>query len=198
MNKLTAVLALSLLPTLAFAEDKKAEPAKAPAAEKKAAAADKKAPAKEELPPEVKKTVDAMTGNWTFDGTVTGMGPEPIKVKETFACKKAAGGRAVLCHGSAKIPGMGTMEEEGLVTYDVNGKDVRFIGVNSMGEMHDHHCSWKDDKTLACEPLAITDEGQAATVDFTTTWTDAKNLAMTETTTRKDGTKVTYEGKGKR
>ena len=51
---------------------------------------------------------------------------------------------------------------------------------------------------MACEPLALTSMGQPATVDFTVTWTDAKNVSFVETTTMKDGSKVAYEGKGKR
>ncbi len=191
------VLCVSSL--VAFAEDKKPEAAKAaaPEAKKEAPAAAKK-DAPPPPPPELKKTVDAMIGTWTMEGTVTGMAKDPIKVKETYVCKKAAGGRAVSCTGKGNVPGMGVMESEALVTYDAEGKNVRFVGMDSMGEVHDHICQWKDDKNLACDPLNITAMGQPATVDFNMTWSDAKNMSMAETTTMKDGTKVAYEGKGKR
>src|SRR5689334_15697855 len=111
-----AVVAVSLLAAAAFADDKKAP-------EKKEAA-----PA---LPAEVKKTVDAMAGKWAMEGTITGMSKDPMKVKETFTCKKAAGGRAVYCNGKANVPGMGAVEDEALVTWDVEGKALRFVGVSS-------------------------------------------------------------------
>jgi hypothetical protein len=150
------------------------------------------------LPPEVKKTVDAMAGSWAWDGTVTGMGKEPIKAKETFVCKKAAGGRAVSCNGKGSMPGIGNVEDEALVAYDVEGKSIRFVGFSSTGEIHDHKCIWKDDKTMTCDPLAVTVGGQPASVALTVTFPDAKSMVMNETTTMKDGSKVAFDGKGKR
>jgi hypothetical protein len=157
-------------------------------------------PAPPAPPPELKKTVDAFTGTWTFDGTLTGIpGTKgPVKVKETFLCKKAGGGRVVTCTGAAEAPGLGKVQDEALITYDVEAKVVRFVGMSSLGEVHDHRCTWKDDKTLACEPLALTVDGKPATVDFTVTFTDAKNVTMNETTTLKDGSKFAFDGKGKR
>jgi hypothetical protein len=155
------------------------------------------APAPPPAPPEVKKTVDAFAGNWTFDGTVTLPGKAPAAVHETFDCRKVAGGTAVACTGKAEMKGMGSMEDVALVAWDVAGKVVRFVGASPM-DFHDHRCTWKDDKTLACEPLSLTAEGQPATVDLNVSFADAKNVSIVETTTFKDGSKLVYEGKGKR
>ena len=186
MNKLVlvvGVIVLSSFASAAFAEGEKEKPAAAAAPT---------------LPPEVKKTVEAMLGTWAWDGTVTGMGKDPIKAKETFVCKKAAGGRAVSCNGKGTIPGMGNVEDEALVTYDVEGKNIRFVGISSTGEVHDHKCTWKDDKTMTCDPLTVTVGGQSASVALTMSFPDAKTMVMNETTTMKDGSKVAFDGKGKR
>jgi hypothetical protein len=187
MTKLAPTLLMVLaVPSLALAQKAK-EPAAAP-------------PAAPAPAPEVKKTADAFSGTWTFDGTVTGIPgtKEAVKVKENFVCRKAGGGRVVACSGTATVPGLGKLEDEALVTYDEEGKSIRFVGMSSTGEVHDHKCIWKDDKTMTCEPLAITVGGQPATVDFTATFSDPKNVHMVETTTLKDGSKMSFDGTGKR
>jgi hypothetical protein len=186
MNKLAlvcGVVVVSSFAGVAFGEGEKEKPATVAAPT---------------LPPEVKKTVDAMAGTWVWDGTVTGMGKDPIKVKETFVCKKAAGGRAVSCNGKGSIPGMGNVEDEALVAYDVEGKAIRFVGFSSTGEVHDHKCIWKDEKTMTCDPLAVTVGGAPASVTLSMSFPDAKTMVMNETTTGKDGSKVAFDGKGKR
>jgi hypothetical protein len=151
-------------------------------------------------PPEVKKTVDAFAGNWTFEGTLTGVPgiKDGSKLKETLACRNSGGGRMVSCSGKANLPGMGTVEDEALAAWDVETKSFRFVGMSSLGEIHDHNCTWKDDKTATCEPLALTVGGQPATVDLTMTWPDAKSITIVETTTMKAGGKMVYAGTGKR
>ena len=159
-----------------------------------AAAADKAPP----LPPEVKQIVQAFTGTWKFEGTLTGLPGTtgPMKVKENIHCEKAAGGRVVSCTGKG-TPGDYT--DVAIASYDVNAKVVRFVAMDSEGAIHDHTCRWKDPATLACDPLAITAEGgQPATVDLTFTFPDKKSCVMVETTTLKDGSKIVGEFKGKR
>ncbi len=195
-----STLLLVAAASLAHAQADKAAPQakeKPPVPARAAAAPAQPAPAPP--PPEVKKTVDAFVGTWTFDGNLTlPGGAAPVKVKETFTCKKVAGGRVVSCSGSAKVPGMGKMEDVALVTYDAEGKKVRFVGMNSMGEVHDHMCTWKDDKSLGCEPLRVTAMGAPATVTLEMSWSDPKTVKMNETTTMKDGSKMIFDGGGKR
>src|SRR6185295_16676799 len=101
--------------------------------------------------PEVKKTVEAFVGEWKLEGALTGVPGKvgQVKVKETFKCKKVGGGRVVSCHGKAVAEGLGKVEDEALVTYDEEGKTIRFIGMSSLGEVHDHKCIWKDDKSMS-------------------------------------------------
>jgi hypothetical protein len=185
-----AVLVVGAAP--AFAQDK-------PAADK-APAGKAAPPAAPQLPPEVKKTIDAFAGTWTFQGTVRGVPGTtgPIKAKETFTCKGVAG-RYVACSGKGTIEGMGKYEDHALISWDAGAKNMRFVGFDSIGQLHDHTCTWKDDRTVTCQPLTITAaDGQPGTVDFTMTWTDAKNVTFIETTTTKGGEKISFEGAGKR
>jgi hypothetical protein len=157
-------------------------------------------PAQAATPPEVKRTVDAFAGTWAVEGEVSGLpgAKGPSKAKETFVCHKAAGGRVVSCSGKGSVAGMGPVEDAALIAWDAEAKNVRFVGMSSTGELHDHTCSWKDDKTLACDPLSVTADGQPAIVDLHVQWSDAKHMSMTETTTTKDGSKVVFEGRGSR
>ncbi|HKA87365.1 MAG TPA: hypothetical protein VKE22_06840 [Haliangiales bacterium] len=150
-------------------------------------------------PSEVKRTVDAFVGNWTFNGKLTLPGGKAVDVKnEAFDCSKVAGGTVIACTGKADIPGVGASEDTALIAWDAEAKKLHLVGADSSGLFHDHVCAWKDDKTLTCDPLAVTVEGQPATVDFTAIWADAKNITMIETWTMKDGSKWGYEGKGRR
>jgi hypothetical protein len=190
MKTLIALAYVTLVAAAAYADEPKEKPKTGGGA----------APAAPALSPEVKKTVDAFTGTWTFDGAVSGMpgAKGPSKATETLVCKKAGGGRVVSCSGKGTVAGLGRVEDEALVAWDAEAKNVRFVGMSSTGELHDHTCNWKDDNTLACEPLSVTAEGQPATVDLDMKWADAKHMSINETTTMKDGSKIVFEGVAKR
>ena len=155
-------------------------------------------PAKEPAPPpEVKKTVDALAGRWKLATTMSLPGVEkPLKFVEKFDCKKVSGGRGVLCSDVSAVPGMGTMDFTHLVAYDPERKQVHWFAVGSTGEVHDHPCAWKDDKTLACEPLKATMGGKPITETVTITFDGAKTT-MTGTINTSDGD-VKFESTGKR
>ena len=160
------------------------------------AGADEKAPPPD---PNIKKTVDALAGSWVMSGVFTLPDGKKVDVKgETFDCKRVAGGTAVSCTDKLNIPGMGISDGIALIAWDGEIKKVHVVGADSLGLFHDHTCVWKDDKTLTCDPLESSVGGNAATVDFTATFSDAKNVSMTETFTMKDGSKWGYDGKGKR
>ena len=146
--------------------------------------------------PEVKKTVDTFVGNWTVEGTLTGIpGTKgPVKAKETVACQKASGGRVAVCFGKGSAEGLGPMSDVLLVSYVESEKAIHIVGADSMGTYHDHKCAWKDDKNIGCDALT-TPEG---TVDLVMSIPDAKNASVTETTTMKDGSKLVFDGKLKR
>src|SRR3954464_4035364 len=75
--------------------------------------------------PEIKKTVDAFVGTWNLKSSLTlPGGAAPIKFDEKIDCKKAVMGRAALCVDTYTVPGMGAMEYDFLVGWDVEGKAV--------------------------------------------------------------------------
>ncbi len=178
------VLVALLFPTLAFAGDSK--PAAAPPAP----------------PPEVKQTVEAFKGTWTYDSTITptnvpGM-DKPVKFKMTMACKAAAGGNIAQCDGKAKTP-MGPWEGTFVVAYDPYSKAVHFFGFTSDFEVHDHVCQWKGTTDLTCTPLKAGSgpTGEEITEDVSMHW-DKGSMTFTSTTHGKGGMTMVFEGKGKK
>jgi hypothetical protein len=107
-------------------------------------------------------------------------------------------GRGLSCTDRATIPGMGKTEYAYLIGYDVDTKAVHLYAVGSPGEVHDHKCTWSDEKTLACEPLKATMGGGPLTEEITFTFPDAKTIEMKGTITDKNGAmKLSATGKRK-
>lgn len=154
------------------------------------------APAAPPAAPEVKKTVDALNGTWTFNQVMTMAGAPPVKFVEKMDCKKVAQGRAVHCTDTSTIAGMGTMEYQFLIGYDEETKSVHVFAIGSPGEVHDHKCNWKGDKTLECEQYKGTSGGKPLTEDVSFEF-DGNNATIKAVTVNKDG-KVSVEGTGKR
>ena len=149
------------------------------------------------LPPEVKKTVDAFAGKWAFDGVLAFEGKQ-VKGKLAIDCKRIALGKAVSCSMKGKFPGFPDEDDGILIGYDIGGKAVHFMAMTSGGEVHDHACQWKDEKTLDCGSLAYTAvDGTPATEELVFTWTDAKTSTFKATITV-GAARVAFEGSGKR
>ena len=177
MRKIIGVLFVSLLSATAMAADP--------------------APAAPPLPPEVKKTVDAFAGKWAFDGVISMEGKQ-VKGKVTIDCKKIALGNAVMCTMKGKFPGFPDEDNGVLVGYDIGGKAVHFMAITTGGEVHDHKCQWKDEKTLDCGSLAYTAvDGSPATEELAFTWTDAKTSSF-KALISVGPAKISFEGIGKR
>ena len=187
MQKLA--LAAIFIPTLAIAGDPKAPPAKPTAPPAKPAVT---------VPPEVKATVDAFKGNWSFDASVTAPGlDKPVTFKITYACKPIAGGVAVSCDAKAKGPS-GPFEGTFVAAYDPYSKAVHFIGITNSYEVHDHSCQWKG-TDLVCAPLksGTGPNGDEITEEVKIQF-DKNACTFTSTTRAKDGATTVFEGKGKR
>jgi hypothetical protein len=169
MFKLAAMMLL--VPAIAFAEDAKKPPAP---------------------PAEVKATVDAFKGNWTFDATLTAPGAKPQKLATTFNCKPVSGGNAVSCEASAK-----GWDASFLVGYDPYAKAVRFFQITNQFEVRDHVCKWKGND-LDCAALkgGTGPTGDEVSDEMKLRF-DKNTLTFTSTTKSKSGT-VVFEGKGKR
>src|SRR5262245_27941866 len=147
-------------------------------------------------PPEIKKTVDAIAGEWS--------GPMTAKVGgmvETFNwtmdCKTVALGAGATCTNGGKAS-IGLLAESCLLAYDPEGKAVHYMCVTSMGEVHDHKGQWKNDKTIEFEPLQAGMMGKLATETMRWSFPDAKTIAKTSMVTMPDGSSMTFEFNGKR
>jgi hypothetical protein len=148
-------------------------------------------------PPELKKTVEAFTGNWAMDGAVTLPGGTPTKMKMKLDCRKTALGKGVACSGTANIPGMGPWQGSFMVGYDQLTKQVHFMGVTSDEEVHDHKCAWKGDTSLECEPLKGGLGAQPATEELSFA-VGPRMLGFKSTTIMKDGSRIGFEASGQR
>lgn len=138
-------------------------------------------------PPEVKKTVDAFFGNWASSITMTTPDGKETKFKGTWACgKKIAGGIAVECSMSTKIPGMGEMIESDFIGYDPETKSVHMMTWSNAGEIHDHKGTWTDDKTVTID-FTGTAGGKPLQEHMVITWADAKSLKYVFTAKSADG-----------
>lgn len=147
-------------------------------------------------PPEVKKTVDALAGNWIADMTMTMPGQAPVKFKGTWRCKKIAGNTAVECSMSEKVPGMGLMEETDLWGYDPETRSVHAMTWNNLGEIHDHRGAWKDDKTIEFAHSA-TAGGKPVEETFVMSFNGSKKLTFKSVSKTAEGTAI-FEGEATR
>jgi carbon monoxide dehydrogenase subunit G len=154
-------------------------------------------PAERKPPAELKKTVDAFAGTWSYDGTVTMPGAKPVKAPIEMACKKGALGKAVACTFSGNIPGSGPLEASLLVGYDTFHKNVHFMAMTSDEEVHDHVCNWRSATDLVCEPLKGGLMGDEVTEDFSLTFAGDRG-SFRSVMKLKDGSQVLFEATGKR
>jgi hypothetical protein len=148
-------------------------------------------------PPEMKKTVDAFAGHWTFTGTLTLPDGKSKPLKTRLTCTKAAGGKAVSCTEDTEVVGLGPMHAAYLVGYDTFSKRVHFMAITSDEAVHDHPCSWKDEHELACEPLKAGMMGKAITEEFAVSF-DGNGAAIKATVTLSEGGRMLIDIKGKR
>ena len=90
-------------------------------------------PASPKPGPEVKK-LSAFVGKWTEEGDLKAspMGPAG-KMAGTDNCEWTAGGFAVMCHESQKIPGMFNSTGTSLIAYDANAKQYTYAEADSTG-----------------------------------------------------------------
>ena len=147
-------------------------------------------------PPEVARTVDAFNGKWTLETKMTPPGGQPVKFPETIECHKGAHGRSAICVDRFTAPGEGPAEYNYLVGFDADTKIAHLFAVGSPGEVHDHRCTWKDDKVLDCEPLEATLGGQPIKETFSFTF-NGNMVAMSGSTVTKDGP-IKFEAVGTR
>src|SRR5689334_12414968 len=103
-------------------------------------------------PPEVKRTVDAFAGRWSFVGIDLEPGAKAAaKLTMKIDCKRAALGAAVNCTIAGQSAG-GRIEAAAVIGYSPDEKVVRWMEISSTAEYHDHRGVWKG-STIEFEPL---------------------------------------------
>jgi hypothetical protein len=155
------------------------------------------APAAGPAPPDVARTVGAFAGTWKLQAVQV----LPDGTRETgplaFECKKTGLGKGVACTGRGTLPRSGDWEGSFLVAYDTFSRKVHFMGVTSDESVHDHVCAWKDDSSLACDPLKGGAGGQPITEDLGFTFAQG-TMTMKVVVTLAGGGRVLFDASGKR
>jgi hypothetical protein len=147
--------------------------------------------------PQVKQTVDAITGQWSGKMTAKVPGFPAEAFAWTMDCKAVAMGAGASCANTGKAS-IGSMAESCLLAYDPEGKSIHYMCVTSMGEVHDHKGQWKDDKTIEFEPLRAGMMGQAVTETIRWHFPSANTIDKTSIVTLADGSMMQFEFIGQR
>ena len=133
-------------------------------------------------PSEVKRTVDALVGQWSFQGNDAEPGvKEPLKVTIDIDCRLAALGAAVACTLSGNVASSDRIEAASVVGYDPEERIVHWMEISSTGEYHDHRGKWKGE-TIAFEPLAYKCAGKKCTETFTLRFPSAGTFVLKSVT----------------
>ena len=148
-------------------------------------------------PPEVKKTVEAITGVWKGQLTAYLPAAPPASISWTMDCKPVALNAGALCTngGSASF---GEMAESCLLAFDPESKAVHYMCVTSMGEVHDHKGTWTDFKTIDFEPLRAGMMGQQVTETLKWRFDDDRTIDKISEVRLPDGSVMRFHFKGKR
>lgn len=155
------------------------------------------APPRPRVPPEVRKTAEAIQGTWTGSMIAIVPGFPSESFEWTMECHSIAQGAGALCtnKGTASI---GSMAESCLLAYDPEGKAVHYMCVTSMGEVHDHKGQWKDEKRIEFEPLSGGLMGQQVIETNKWYFPTPDTIDKTSEVKLPDGTTMSFEFKGKR
>lgn len=106
-------------------------------------------------PSQVKRTVDALVGHWSFKGSDAEPGvKESLNVSMEIDCRLAVLGTAVACTLRGKIANSGPIEAATIVGYDPDEQTVHWMEISSTGEYHDHKGKWKGEM-IVFEPPQV-------------------------------------------
>ncbi len=144
---------------------------------------------------EQRRAVDAFAGDWLFHSTITLPDGKAIKADLAFSCSPTAAGRANVCRFGGEVPGMPAMEAGILIGADRLDGKVHFMAMTSDDELHDHVCSWQDQKNLVCDPLKGGLGGQAITEDLSFTF-NGNDISFKSVIQMADGTKMVFDAPG--
>ena len=147
--------------------------------------------------PEIKQTVEAVSGHWVGPMTATLPGSKPEQFPWEMACKAVALGSAAACSMKG-TPSIGSIEEACLVAYDPEGKAVHFMCVTSMREVHDHKGRWTNAHEVQFEPYKTTMVGQPIIEDVSFSFPDPDRIRTRSVITTEDGNRLIFEFSGAR
>ena len=147
--------------------------------------------------PEVKKTVEAITGVWKGQMTANVPGEAPGNIGWTMDCKPVALNSGALCTNGGSAP-FGELAESCLLAFDPETKTVHYMCVTSMGEVHDHKGRWTDPKTIDFEPLKAGMMGQQVIETLKWHFDDDHTINKTSEVKLADGKMMRFHFKGKR
>jgi len=145
--------------------------------------------------PQVKQTVDAVSGHWAGQMTASLPGLKPESFPWEMTCNPAALGAGAACSmkGMASI---GAIEEACLFAYDPDGKAVHFMCITSMAEVHDHKGQWISEREIRFDSYPTSWEGKPATEDVNIRLPDPTHIQTSSVITKQDGSKMTFEFHG--
>ncbi len=146
---------------------------------------------------EQRRAVEAFGGDWLFHSTITLPDGKALKADIAFSCTPTAGGRANVCSFSGELPDMPSMEAGVLIGADRPDGKVHFMAMTSDDELHDHVCSWQDQKKLVCESLKGGLGGQPITEDLSFSFGDGA-LSFKSVIHMADGSQMVFDAPGTR
>lgn len=148
-------------------------------------------------PPEVRRTVEAIIGEWTgaMTATVPGSGAESFAWR--VVCREAALGRGAECTMEGN-PSIGPLSQSCLVAYEPTHAAVHYMCVTSMGEVHDHRGKWVGDDAVEFEPLQDSMMGKPIVENVSWRFPDPKTLETTSVVEMTDGSRMTFVFTGSR
>lgn len=130
-------------------------------------------------PPEAARLM-AFRGVWNFDGTVTMGDNKPRKARWRMGCSQTAGGWALACDDTIRIPRMPVIREHDLFAYA--GGVIHFYMANNTGEARELTGKWTSDTTIHYH-FEGTQDGKPLVEDADVTLRDATTFDLTDTVT---------------
>ncbi len=154
-------------------------------------------PAPPAPPPQIKQTIDAVSGHWAGQMTTSLPNMKPESFPWEMTCKAVALSSGASCSmiGTASI---GLIEEACLLAYDPEGKAVHFMCVTSMAEVHDHKGQWISEREIKFEPYPTSWAGGPATEDVDVAFPDPRHIRTSSMITTAKGERMTFEFSGTR
>lgn len=136
---------------------------------------------------QVKTTVAALRGHWSFHGSVSDSASKASSaLTVVMDCRPAALGAAVSCALSGQVAGAGQIAAAMVIGFNVSDQRVYWMEISSTGEYHTHRGSWHGN-TIEFEPLLTPSEHGTSTELFQLSFPSPGNLLLKSTTTSAEG-----------